>query len=402
MKPRDARHARLNVGDPLRALAALAVFGVHAVGAAVTESGYVSRLTPEDNNFAALYGVAGHAFNSLGSGVSVFFVLSAYLLSRPFLRTYIDDEPFPAVGRYLRNRALRILPAFWVVLAVALVLHGARGGSFAETAGFFGFVSGFKESALSDVLGQNWSLNVEARFYLFLPVAGAVLYAVRAVPGRHPGRTLRIAAVLALIAAGWHASVEYAPQDGPFFDSFAANASHFAPGLVLAVLEHVLPRRVDGARWVRVAAMPLFLTGVVLTLASQYLFFEGPASLSRWILPVGTGLILGGPLLWQWSGGRAWRILDNRVLRWLGARSYSLFLVHLLVIAGLEHHLATAGYNSSLLIIGSVTLAVSLLASEVLHRCVERPALRLRAGRPTGHRAAPSEPSSATPTAPAC
>lgn len=372
-----ATSARLAVGDPLRALAALGVFGVHAVGSSVESSGYAAEVGGTDH-FAALFGALGHAFNSLGAGVSVFFVLSAYLLSRPFLRTYIENEPLPSIPAYLRNRGLRVVPAFWVVLALAFVFHGTRGDSFGESLGLFGFISSFKSSGMHDVFGQPWSLNVEVRVYLLLPLAALLLIALKRVLGTRLPRAARIVLVLALIGLGFEASIDYAPQDAPLYDSFAANASHFAPGLVLAVLEHVLPRHVKSARWISLAAPAMFVVGLGMAVFSQYLVVEGPPSLARYVLPVGTGLILAGPLLWQWRGAAPWRALDNRVLRWIGERSYSLFLVHSLVVAGLAPHLALGGYKSTLIVLGSASLAGSLLAAAVLYRFVELPALRLK------------------------
>src|SRR5882724_6110621 len=52
----------------------------------------------------------------LQSGVTLFFVLSGFLLYRPFINGR------PSIGRYFRNRALRILPAYWAVLIAVFAL----------------------------------------------------------------------------------------------------------------------------------------------------------------------------------------------------------------------------------------------------------------------------------------
>ena len=358
------------------------MFGIHAVGSSVEAAGYLPQLNAQQNHFAVLYGPLGHVFNSLGSGVSIFFVLSAYLLSRPFLHAYIGDEPIPSLSRYLRNRALRILPAFWVVLVLVFVLFGTRGDSFWESLGLASFISSFKASGLHGVFGQPWSLNVEVRFYVLLPLAALVLIALKRALGRRLPRWARIVLVLGLIALGFDASQDYAPHDEPFYDSFAANAAHFAPGLLLAVLEHIVPGRAHATRWARYAAPPMFAAGLGLTLFSQYLSYRIPSELVRYILPLGAGLILAGPLLWQWAGVDPWRALDNRPLRWIGERSYSLFLVHSLVIAALAPLLATGGYWVTLAVLGPTALAGSLLAAALLYRYVEQPALRLKARTP--------------------
>ena len=53
-------------------------------------------------------------------GVTLFFVLSGFLLSRPFFLRAFQNRPAPATTHYLWKRALRVLPLYWaVVLAVA-------------------------------------------------------------------------------------------------------------------------------------------------------------------------------------------------------------------------------------------------------------------------------------------
>lgn len=373
--------ARLDVGDPLRALAALGVVFLHVVGSAVEASGYVGQINTYAH-FASLYGFPGYVFDGLNASVSVFFVLSGYLLTRPFLRAYIDDEPMPSIPRYLRNRALRILPAFWVVLVLAWVFHGTRGDSFFEAAGLAGFISSFKTSGMAGVFGQPWSLAVEARFYLLLPVAALVLVALKRRLGRRLPRAARIVLVLVLVAWGFEASADYALGDGPLYGSFAGSAGAFAPGIIIAVLEHVLPAPVRARPWLRWAGPAMFVVGLAMALTWRWYFVEvgPPAWLLRYPIPIATGLVVAGPLVWQWAGGRAWRALDNRVLRWIGARSYSLFLVHSLVIVWLAPYFVAGGYRLTLVLLGAAGLAVSLLASDLLYRFVEVPALRRKAG----------------------
>src|SRR6058998_2066237 len=57
----------------------------------------------------------------LQSGVTLFFVLSGFLLYRPIAAALLDATTAPSAWRYLRNRALRILPAYWVILFLVVV-----------------------------------------------------------------------------------------------------------------------------------------------------------------------------------------------------------------------------------------------------------------------------------------
>lgn len=364
------------------------------VGSAVHASGYDGRLGPRDH-FASLYGFLGYSVDSLDASVSLFFVLSGYLLSRRFLRAFVDGAPMPSIGRYARNRALRILPAFWVVLALAFILVGTRGDSFWQSVGLAGFVTNFASSGMHVGFGQPWSLAVEARFYVLLPLATLVLVGGARALGPRLARSARIVLLLVLIVVGFEASARYALHDAPYFDSFAANASAFAPGMILAVLEHILPSWVRAHARIRYVAAAMFVAGLVLLLTWRYVYLHGLVPVPvRYVVPAATGLIVAGPLLWQWSGSAAWRALDNRVLRWIGARSYSLYLVHSLVLFRLAPYLVAGGYKLTPILLGAVTLPCSLLASALVYRYVELPALRLKSGGRRPHTAvlAPAVP----------
>ena len=64
-------------------------------------------------------------FPKLSLGVVLFFSLSAFLLYRPFAASALRGKPRPATGRFLRNRALRIVPAYWCILVLVGAVFGA-------------------------------------------------------------------------------------------------------------------------------------------------------------------------------------------------------------------------------------------------------------------------------------
>jgi peptidoglycan/LPS O-acetylase OafA/YrhL len=116
-RPSDApgRAAPIPGVEGVRAVAAVSVLVFHcwrftAAGASRADLGLVERL------------VLPH----LTLGVTLFFSLSGFLLYRPFVTAAMSGSPFPKVGSYFRNRALRILPAYWVILlAVGVLLPAA-------------------------------------------------------------------------------------------------------------------------------------------------------------------------------------------------------------------------------------------------------------------------------------
>ncbi|MGZ5405004.1 MAG: acyltransferase family protein, partial [Nocardioides sp.] len=96
--------------DSLRALAAIAVLTTHV---AFWAGSYV-------------HPVWGTALARLDVGVAIFFVLSGFLLSRPWLDRYHAGLPSPSSGRYLWKRALRLLPVYVVTVVAALALLPAN------------------------------------------------------------------------------------------------------------------------------------------------------------------------------------------------------------------------------------------------------------------------------------
>src|SRR4051794_41542872 len=84
--------------DPLRAVAALCIVVTHTAAYS-----HFNSLNP-----------LGAWTARLDCGVAIFFVLSGFLLYRPFVAARLGGRPGPSVGRYARRRLLRIIPAYWV------------------------------------------------------------------------------------------------------------------------------------------------------------------------------------------------------------------------------------------------------------------------------------------------
>jgi peptidoglycan/LPS O-acetylase OafA/YrhL len=139
----------------------------------------------------------------LSLGVTLFFSLSGFLLYQPFVTAALSGSPFPKVGSYLRNRALRILPAYWVILlAVGVLLPAALVrqsrdqlvlGRLVENpwlaVGNATLTQGYSPRGLLSGIAPAWSLAVEVVFYLALPLLG-LLAVVAARPAATPTRRL--------------------------------------------------------------------------------------------------------------------------------------------------------------------------------------------------------------------
>src|SRR5215467_11624820 len=105
----NARATRFPLFDSLRAIAAISVLAFHAgIVSGLLSSG--SWLKP----YAA----------RLDVGVSVFFLISGFLLYRPFTRARLLGESQPQTGAYAWRRFLRIVPAYWVALTIITICLG--------------------------------------------------------------------------------------------------------------------------------------------------------------------------------------------------------------------------------------------------------------------------------------
>src|SRR3954451_10842988 len=167
----ERRSARV---ESLRALAALGVLVGHAYGWSHGWNGV----------YASFH---GRVLLSGGFGVFLFFALSGYLLFLPFARASFGGGGRIELGRYALNRALRVIPLYYVVIATFLVLRGegVRGDSWR----FALFLESFSERTVATVDGPVWSLVVEVQFYVLLPVFARLL-------SRAARRSLTSAAVL--------------------------------------------------------------------------------------------------------------------------------------------------------------------------------------------------------------
>lgn len=209
--------------DGLRALSALAVLVFH--GGTFTGLVWGPRHT-----------VLGQWAAQLGVGVSVFFVLSGYLLFRPFVQAHLADRPGPSLRPYLVRRLARIFPAYWLALAVsAWVLHLQLGDWWGQLR-FYGLLQIYWGDTVLGGLVQAWTLCTELSFYLFLPIWAALLARVGGNTARRQrAHYLACGALYAIsvlfryrLVAGGHA-VGYA--------WLPANIDLFALGMVLAVVQ---------------------------------------------------------------------------------------------------------------------------------------------------------------------
>jgi peptidoglycan/LPS O-acetylase OafA/YrhL len=397
----STRARRLEGIEGLRALAALSVVIYHC--------GQVTSSTTLGEGWLAV------ATTPFASGVTFFFVLSGFLLYRPFLRAFAEGGPLPGVGSYLRNRFLRIFPAYWAVLLLVVLVLGTPviqvaspqlvtgSGMSAHTLVADGFlVQTFSPEQLGTGILPAWSLSVELSFYLLLPL---FILLVELLRRRRPGTrvgVLILAAPMAFLALavlgktlalyvipgspagfneGWHSVLAF---------SILTRADAFACGMLAAVLLLQLERGVPlPPRRARLGAE----VGLV-ALVAGLTWFGGAAG--RYYGTTLLAAIFAAFMLWVVVAARREgegrspiaTFLTSKTMLLLGLCSYSIFLWNHPLLYWLENHgLIVTGF-AGFLLVGAV-LAVPLLAlAYCTYRWVELPALRLKSIRLTGSTAA--------------
>ena len=287
-----------------------------------------------------------------GEGLSLFFALSGYLLTRLLL------APRPDHPRYYRHRVARILPTWWFVLAVLLLLDQEHVPHHLLWR-FPLLLQGFWSDTVLAIDAPAWTLAVEAQYYLVLPLLVVLL---------RRGRALALGTVAVLAAGSLLVHVETVVRAHPsetWRYSLPANLVYFVPGIALAVLERrtglvAALRRLPRPRvLLLVASLPFWLSYVVLPRS-------GPTS------ALGAGLTVAAVALPLGEGGTV-RLLRGRALVTAGALSFGIYLWHTPVLITLLDHGVTSWWG--LLVLDGTVSAVLAAISLVL---VERPFLALR------------------------
>jgi peptidoglycan/LPS O-acetylase OafA/YrhL len=387
--PRDdvTRGFKFPAFDGLRAIAALSV--------AITHSAFISGFNLRNDTWGPYTARAD-------VGVAVFFVISGFLLYRPFVLARFRQADAPATLPYFQRRFLRIFPAFWLVFTLVLFVPALHGLTF-EMPSFGGLVAHYTLTHIyfqQHVLGpvqQSWTLATELSFYVFLPVWA---FAMRRLGNGRRQVATELAGLLLLYAISvafrlWLFDHRPARLNGMYNTWLPARIDLFALGMLLAV----------GSAWLQAG------NRTELRALRHWLFpwvCWAVAIASFWFLSVGFGLNdpnHRGPtanfshaqqmwlqFFWGMTGfflvapavfgpqdqGRIRRALNNRVLLWLGLISYGIYLWHEAVIDWYLNLTDAVAFRSSFGRMTLFMLVFTILFSAISYYVVERPALRLK------------------------
>ncbi len=278
--------------------------------------------------------------SQLRLGMPMFFVLSGFLIFRPFVAAAIDARERPDLRRYAIRRAARIVPAYWVAILVpaallALLDHG-EARPVEQLPIYLLFAQNYVDVTAQGLNPPTWTIAVEASFYVAVPIVAIGLAWITARLARPEHRRLVLAAAcLLLLAIGAYVLGQCAlngPNHSPLKDSLLGRLNSFAAGMLAAVLVH-------GRRAGRGAASVLVAAGLALLLSEaavrgyslltptlRDVVVDTPAS-------VGVAMMIAGFALARIPGEA---ILARGPLQWYGKLSYGLYLWHFPVIYALR------------------------------------------------------------------
>ena len=309
-----------------------------------------------------------------GLGVTIFFVLSGYLISTLLRVEHASSQRVDLRAFYLR-RLLRLMPPLVIITALAGVCAAAGliNGSFtpaglAAVLLYFGnyFVIATDFAEVPAGIAVVWSLAVEEHFYLVYPPLAAILLRI----GR-AGLSAATLLGLCILVLAWRCwlAAHGAPEDhltmatdtrvdailfgcllavwkNPWLDPPAANARQDAL-LVVAALALLLFTLVYRDAWFRVTWRYSLQSIAIATL-----IYVAVARHHHWTL----------------------RWLNARVLAYVGTISYTVYLSHHVILLAIEKHWPEWNWMTAT----AVAMVVTLAIAEPMRRCVEEPCARLR------------------------
>jgi len=405
--------------DGVRAIACLSVISYH-----------VHYLVKSYNVPAVMGGITYSLVMSGWSGVTLFFVLSGFLLFLPYAKALLFAEAWPSARTFYLRRALRILPGYYVALALLILLSHPeylRVDHLPSLGLFLTFLMD-APSTYQQINGPFWTLAIEWQYYMLLPLlawgfallvrrgrseeermqlvivclAGMVLWGlgtryVGHYYSTHPGETLLVPrpvldAILVVVYG----------TEGKYFEDFALGMLVSALFIFThrAAQEHkisIFLYRHNTWFW-GAGIVLLFFLAIWSTWYAQLAFLAPFIGAHSWLTELSyalgfalciTAILFGPPAL---KGMFAWE-----PLRWIGTLSYSLYIWHLPILLFFRDTVVsplTQRFSWTYLLYWLCVLFLIIPAAWLFYRCIELPWIQManKSRKNTQDRRTPNPP----------
>jgi peptidoglycan/LPS O-acetylase OafA/YrhL len=325
---------------------------------------------------------AGFARETIGGfGVDVFFFLSGFLITT-LLRLERETTGTVRIGSFWTRRALRVLPPFYTVVLVAMAISvfiyppGTiyAPSLIAQLLFYFNYYSLHAAAQGIPGIGVVWSLAVEEHFYLVFPLLYIAMQKWR-LTRRHQASLLwgLCAAVLAwrcLLVFDMHRDVNriYPTTDTRIDSILFGCALALWNNPYIDVNAACDPATPSGS-W-KYILLPAAVAGLILCFASKSPMFQNTASFSLQGLAL-TVVFIGAIRFHEWL---PFRVLNWRPVVFIGTLSYSLYLVHDVILRATRHLWPELHAWQRAL----AALATSFVASWAIYALIEKPCASLR------------------------
>lgn len=344
-------------------------------------------------------GVIGPLLGRMDFGVTLFFLLSGFLLYRPWARAAMTDTAGPALGTYAVRRAARILPAYWLMVVFTLLLlpeiQPVRWEAWPVHLGLLHiYLPGFTLEGLT----QTWSLATEVSFYLLLPLV-AWLTGRRHRGNPSASSRWQLSVLLVGVVIAWAFTIVRVTDISGLSDIagywLPGFLDWFALGMAAAVIQ-VRLRMAQPPMWMLqvrlvasdttwclliavalyiIAATPLagpltFAAAEPSSLVVKHLLFGAIAVFL--LLPAFLGVGDVDPTE-QPADSRWARFMAHPVVVYLGTISYGIFLWHLVLLRMIQGALGIPIFSGGFWLLWPLVVLSSIAVASVSWFAVERP-----------------------------
>jgi len=340
--------------------------GVRGVAVLMVIVFHVNRVTGDNLWNQAEYPLASSISTAGGLGVTLFFVLSGFLLFMPFAKALLFKTDWPLLRVFYMRRVLRIIPAYYVSLFLIILFQYPQylhRDNFKNLLLFLTFFMDSTRATFRQINGPYWTLATEWQFYMLLPfIALGIAFLVSRVPIKR--RLLAVSVcllgiiILGLFIRFWGLYfLEYPTRtflvprtelnDINFF-LFGITGKYtedFAVGMFISLCyiysRHPSTDKKVVKLWERLSPW-LWAGGILLVVFDALWHFKNSYVLTSWpfltsIMPqynwinemiaaIGFGACIAA-ILYGSNGLKA--LFNWSLLRWVGLISFSLYIWHL-------------------------------------------------------------------------
>lgn len=327
-------------------------------------------------------------FHALPDGVTVFFVLSGFLVGTILIKTFHADGPWlPRLGNFWRNRWLRTLPAYCCILLLLMlhrvITHSAEPPM--QYVKYFLFLQNITDANLY-FFSESWSLSVEEWFYLLMPVCMFISLQWKTVSIKNGLLAwVFIILLVSVLLREWRIATTplstYSEWNNLIRKPVIMRMDGIMLGIAGAWLLYYYPEAWRSERRWYPAGLVLLLLPMVSYLVNGYNWFTIHARIpcesigTLFLLPALSGIETGKGVLF-------------RVLTFTSLISYSIYLVNftpynewiLSRLGRVGLHLSDENIDGSILLV-LIFLAWTFTAAWILYKVIEQPFMNMRKKR---------------------